>query len=326
MVNGCHLSTGMTRLERRRFIKVAGATGTTVLVPTATGAAAATSGWRIAETPVEVTLHDVAHTSMNAHAVGEAGILIERTTAGWRKVLDGGPGGNGNDLYGVATTDDGKRLWLVGASGAIGEYDVASGNLVDHSAPNDTTTNFNDVAVTGPAGDANVYVADDSGAIHYSFDNGEQGTWEYTAPGSGSAFPAIEFHDSRSGHAIDTNGRVFVTDDGSTYQPIGIEDVDVTFYGIDSDADSDVTVSGGNATVYTYDGSQWTPERLGDADLFDVETDAGNGYTVGAGGVVFEATGGEWRRNQTPTGQNLKAVVTGLTDIAVGAGGTVIER
>jgi hypothetical protein len=316
----------MSRLQRRRFIKVAGATGTAALVPTAAGAPVAPSGWRIAETPVEVTLHDVAHTSTNAHAAGEAGILIERTSAGWRKVLDGGPGGNGNDLYGVATTDDGKRLWLVGASGAIGEYDVVTGNLVDRSAPNDATTNFNDVAVTGPAGDANVHVADDSGAIHYSFDNGVEGTWEYTAPGSGSAFPAIEFHDSRSGHAIDTNGKVFVTDDGSTYEPIGIEDVDITFYGLDSDGDSDVTVSGGNATVYTYDGSQWTPESLGDADLFDVETDAGNGYTVGAGGVVFEATGGEWRRNRTPTGQNLKAVVTGLTDIAVGAGGTVIER
>jgi hypothetical protein len=316
----------MTRLKRRRFVAAAGATSAAALVPVAGPAAAATSGWRTAETPVEVTLHDVAYTATNAHAAGGGGTVIERTAAGWTTVLQGGPTGNGNDLYGVATTDDGKRLWLVGASGAIGEYDVVTGDLVDRSAPNDATNNFNDVAVTGPAGDADVYVADDSGAIHYSFANGEEGTWEYTVPGSGSGLPAVEFHDSRCGHAIDTNGTVFATDDGSTYESIGIEDADVTFYGLDSDAADDVTVSGGNATVFTYDGSQWTPESLGDTDLVDVETDAGSGYAVGGGGVIFEATGGEWRQNDTPTGENLRAVATGLTDLAVGASGVVLER
>ena len=64
---------------------------------------------------------------------------------------------------------------------------MGSGNLVDRSAPDDVTNNFNDVTVTGPAGDADVYVADDSGAVHYSFANGEAGTWEYEVPEIGRA-------------------------------------------------------------------------------------------------------------------------------------------
>ena len=78
--------------------------------------------------------------------------------------------------------------------------------------------------------------------------------------------------------------------------------------------------------MLTYDGSQWTTESLGDADLFDVETDGPNGYAVGSGGAVFELSGGTWTRNETPTGEDLNAVATGRRDLTVGAGGTVIER
>ena len=326
--------------SRRTFLKAIGASTAAAVVPvgsaaaaddwtvaeTAVSGAATANGWTAAETPVDGTLHDVSYTAENPFAAGDSGVLLERQSSGWTTVLQGGPTGNGNDLYGTATTDDGRRLWIVGASGAIGEYDVESGNLVDRSAPNDSTDNFNSVAVTGLAGDADVYVADDSGALHYSFDSGKEGTWEYEAPGSGSAFPAIEFYDSRSGHAVDSNGKVYATDDGVTYDIIGLEDADVSFYGLDSDGADDVTVSGGNASVFTYDGSQWTAESLGDADLFDVETDGPNGYAVGDGGTVFELSGGTWTRNETPTGENLNAVATGRHDLAVGAGGTVIER
>ncbi len=145
-------------------------------------------------------------------------------------------------------------------------------------------------------------------------------------PGSGSGLNAIEFYDDGAGHVIDTNGKVFATDDGVTWNPIGIEDAGVTYYGLDSDAADDVYVSGGNASVFAYDGSRWVPESLGDAALFDIETDSGTGYTVGSGGAVFELEGGEWVRNETPVGENLKAVATGSVDIAVGSSGTLLER
>ena len=298
-------------------------TAATAAVPATS--VAAESEWTVAETPVDTSLHGVAYAT-NAYAVGGGGTILERRDGGWQTVLQGGPTGNGNDLFGMDVTDDGRRLWVVGASGDIGEYDVTTGNLVDRSAPNDSTSNFNDVAVTCSAGSAEVYVADDSGAIHYSFENGEEGTWEYSTPGSGAGLEAIDFYSYRSGHAIDTNGDVFATDDGVTYDTIGIEDADVTFYGLDSDAADDVTVSGGNASVFDYDGSQWTPTDLGEADLFAIETAGGDGYAVGSDGAVFELSGGEWSQMTTPVSENLDGVARGGTDIVVGASGTVLER
>lgn len=309
---------------RRRFLKASTAAIAVATVPATT---TATDGeWTVAETPTGNTLHDVAYTTEGAYAVGGGGVVLRRTADGWRKVLDGGPTGNGNSLFGADTTDDDARLWFVGASGAIGEYDVSTGNLDDHSAPNDSTNNYNDVAVTGPAGEANVYVAGDSGKIYYSFENGETQTWEYVTPGSGSAIKAIDFHDDRTGHAVDTNGKVFETTDGSTWEPIGLQDANVNFYGVDSDARDDVWVSGGGGMAFHYDGAEWTPTDLGDAGLKDVEVGGDDGLTVGGGGKVFARTAGTWSQEATPTGENLQAVVRGATDIAVGAGGTAIER
>ena len=313
----------MSRRTRRSVLTLAGAAAATAVVPATS--VASESDWTVAETPVDTSLHGVAYAT-NAFAAGGGGTIIERRDGGWQTVLQGGPTGNGNDLFGMDVTDDGGRLWVVGASGAIGEYDVTTGNLVDRSAPNDSTSNFNDVAVTCSAGSTEVYVADDSGAIHYSFENGEEGTWEYSTPGSGAGLSAIDFYSYRSGHAIDTDGDVFATDDGVTYDTIGIEDADVTFYGLDSDAAADVTVSGGNGSVFDYDGSRWTPTEIGEPDLFAVETTGGDGYAVGSDGAVFELSGDEWSRMTTPVSENLDAVARGDTDIVVGASGTVLER
>jgi len=292
-------------------------------------ASAGEAGWTSVETPTGNTLYDVEYTDAAAYAVGEGGVVIERTIEGWQKVLDGGPTGNGNDLYGSDVTDDGDVLWFVGASGAIGEYDVRSGVLYDHSSPNDVTNNFNDVAVTGGADEANVYVAGDSGKIYYSFEDGETGTWDSVTPGSGSNVNAIDFYDDRAGHAVDGNKTVFVTDDGTTWEKLGIADANVNFYGVDSDAADDVTVSAGGGIVYRWDGAEWTRRDTGDAGLRDVEVDGSRGLTVGGGGKVYRLGGEGWTQEPTPTGQNLMAVVRGRlgsSDIAVGAGGTVIEH
>ncbi|PSQ60774.1 hypothetical protein BRD18_00135 [Halobacteriales archaeon SW_7_71_33] len=292
------------------------------------GSVGAASEWTAAEPPTGNNLYDVEHTTAGAYAAGGGGTVVERTGKGWRKTFDGGPTGNGNSLYGTGVTEDGERLWVVGGSGAIGEYDVRTGNLVDRSAPNDVTNNFNDVAVTGTAGEANVYVAGDSGKIYYSFENGETGSWNEVTPGSGSNVNAVDFFDVRAGHAVDGNKTVFETDDGTTYEKLGIEDADYNFYGVDADAPDDVWVAGGGGSVYRWNGSEWRRENLGDADLRDVTVtdDDTDGLTVGGGGTVFELTDGRWRQESTPTGANLAGVVRGTTDIAVGASGTVLER
>ncbi len=291
-----------------------------------TATAADEDEWVVEPTETDGTLHDVVSADAGRFAVGDGGVLTAPGPDGWVTLRDGGPSGNGNDLYGAAVTDDGERVWFVGASGAIGEYDPATETLIDRSAPMDNTNNYNAIAVTGPAGDADVFVAGDSGKIYYSFANGEEGTWEDVTPGSGSALPDIEMYDSRSGHAIDTNGRVFATDDGITWEPIGIEDADVTFYGLDSDAADDVAVSGGNGTVLTYDGVDWTPDALGDAVLTDIDTDGDTGLVVGGGGVVQELTPDRRVVRDTPTGENLTAVDRDEDAVVVGAGGTVLRR
>ena len=310
---------------RRTVLKRAGTAIAAATVPAGTAAAGSGSGegWTAVGTPTGNTLFDVERTAAGAYAVAAGGIVLERGAEGYRTVLEGGPTGNGNSLYGADVTDDGERLWFVGASGAIGEYDVTTGSLTDHSAPDDVTNNLNDVAVAGEAGAATVYVAGDSGAIYASFDNGA--TFDATTPGSGSNVNAIDVHGPRSGHAVDGNKTVFATDDGTTWERLGVENANDNFYGVDSDA-GDVTVSGGGGTVYGWDGSGWTREDTGDAGLRDVEAAGDAALTVGGGGAVFRREGGRWRQEQTPVGDTLNAVMRGDPEVAVGAGGTVIER
>jgi hypothetical protein len=312
---------------RRTFVKGLGAAAGAATLPSL-ASASGSGDWTVVESPTGNTLYDVERTAAGLSAVGAGGIVLERTRRGWRKLLDGGPTGNGNNLYGADVTDDGERLWFVGSSGAIGEYDLRRGVLVDHSAPNDVTNNFNDVSVTGPAGEANVYVAGDSGKTYYSFDNGATGTWNYTTPGSGSAINAIDFFGPRYGHAIDGNKTVFYSRDGGSWDKQGIENADHNFYGVDSDGFDDVWVCGGGGTVFHWNGSRWVRTDLGDASLRDIEVtdDDGRGLTVGGGGAVFQRSSGRWRQQAVPTGQNLKAVVRSGTDVAVGAGGTIVER
>jgi len=312
---------------RRNVLKATGAALGAATLPSVASASSNDSKWTNVESPVGGTLYDVEQTTAGAYAVGDSGVALERTSKGWQKVLDGGPTGNGNNLYGADVTDDGKRLWFVGSSGAIGEYDVTTGNLNDHSAPMDVTNNFNDVSVTGEAGEANVYVAGDSGKMYYSFENGATQTWDYVTPGSGSAINAVDFYDDRKGHIVDGNKSVFHTQDGSTWDKIGLADANVNFYGVDSDGADDVRISGGGGMVFHWNGTEWTPSDTGDAGLRDIEVEGGDGLTVGGGGNVYQLEDGKWTQQTTPTGQNLKAVLRKSdSEIAVGAGGTIIEH
>lgn len=297
-----------------------GAAGTAAAVPTV----AAAAEWTVEKTPTDGAIHDVAYTSDSAYAVGQDGVVLERTNDGWRKVTDGGVSGDGRDLYGCDVTDDGDRLWFVGASGAVGEYDVVTGNINDRGEPQDNTNNFLDVAVTGEAGAANVYAADASGIVSYSFENGGSGEWNSVQVGQGYALNGIDFHDTRSGHVVNTNGTAFATTDGATWGRIGVADSNGGFYGVDSDGAQDVWVAAAGGVVYRYDG-EWTRTRLGDGPtLRDIEIEAGTGYTVGESGRVYEYVAGTWREESTDTGHNLRAVDLGDPNVAVGDSSTVI--
>ena len=308
-------------------------------------AVVAESDWTVAQTPTTETLYDVEYTADDAFAVGANGVALKRENGDWRTVVSDGPSGNGRDLFGTGVTDDGERLWFVGASGAVGEYDVSDGLLIDQSdgvidgsEPDDYTGNFRDVAVTGEENDANVFVTDDSGIVHYSFDNGD--TWDYVTPGSGSTIPAIDFYDTLAGHVSDTNQTVSATSDGKSWSEAGIDNIDENLYGLDSDGPEDVWVCGNRGMVFEYDGS-WGETTVGDVVLrdIDVTADDSDGYTVGSGGRVFRLGSGGWAEESTPTDEDLNGVVLdapdsfdpGLltdyfADLAVGANGTIIEH
>jgi len=290
-----------------------------------------TGNWTRVKTATDNEINDVALTAEGAYAVADGGLLLKRTDSEWTAVLQGGVSSNGNNLLALAATDDGERLWMVGASGRIGEWDVSSGSLEqDHSAPNDETNNFQDVAVTGDAGLATVYVTDASGLVHTSGDNGS--TWDQATPGNGSALRAVDTYDAQSGHLVDANQSVFeTTDGGGSWAGTGIADTDVSLYGVDSDATDDVWVAAGSGTVYQWNGTEWTSTAIGEPDLADLEVAADDqtGYAVGGSAAVFGYDGSTWSREDTPVTSNLNAVVLGTSSIppiAVGAGGTVIER
>lgn len=335
----------LTRRGTLRTIGLALGAGTLAL-GSRTGRA--TSGWIERQSPTTNQLNDVSYALDGAYAVGDGGYVLERDGGDWVVIEDDGVSGNGENLYGSDATDDGERLWVVGNSGAIGEYDVLSNSLLnvlspsddeDYSAPNDYTGNFRDVVATGDGGDANVFITDDSGYVHYSFDNGQN--WEYTTPGSGSTIPAIDFYDEYKGHCSDTNQSVFHTEDGENWAKIGVDNRDENFYGLDSNDETNVWVAGNEGVVLEYDGS-WSATTLGGGNVtlrdIEVTTDRTSGLTVGSNGRVFRKSG-DWVEAETPTGDNLKAVVRGdpdafnfnptvsdMPDIAVGASGTIIEH
>jgi len=287
--------------------------------------------WTLVRSTIDNTIHDVAITSAGAFAVAEGGILLERTQEEWVKVVDGGVSGNSNDLFGLAVTDNGERLWMVGSSGAVGEYNVSTGNLNDYSQPMDASNNFNGIAVTQQSDTANIYIAGDSGQMYYNFNAGAEGKWESATPGNGSAINAVGFFNARKGHIVDENQSVFYTQDGSTWSDAGIADANIQFYGIDSESSDDAWVSGGNGMIYHWNGSEWISTSVAEATLNDIVIGAEgqSGYTVGGSSTIISYNGSSWSSQETPTTENLNAIVQGsetTPDIAVGAGGTILER
>jgi hypothetical protein len=309
-------------VSRRSALRSLGAAGAAAV--SLAGVARAESGWTTAETPTAADLHDVVRTAAGVVAVGGGGVVLRRTADGWTTVAEGGPAGNGNDLYGAGVTDDGERVWVVGASGAVGECDVHTGSLVDHSAPNDVTNDFNDVAVAGAAGAANVFVAGDSGKLYRSFENGTTGSWGRVTPGSGAAVHAVDLFGPRAGAAVDGNQTVFRTDDGETWTRAGVADADHSFYGVDAGGPATVRVAAGGGTLLHRADGGWRRANVGDATLRDVAVAGDSGLAAGAGGTVLRYDG-RWRREPTPTGANLAAVVRDPA-VAVGASGVVVER
>ena len=283
-------------------------------------------GWTEIDTPTGRSLLDVVAAREGVYAVGEGGIVLARAEDEWTVALDDGPTANGNVLRGVDATDGGEAIWFAGDSGVLGRY--ADGTLTDHSAPEDQTSTWEDVAVTGESGDERLYLVNGSGELlRGSYGDGTISWEDIEKPGSGSSISSIAFVDGDRGQLCDTNQSVYeTTDGGGSFERIGIEDANAAFTDVTASA-AETLVTADDGSLFRSDGAVWTRLRPSEDALAAVALAGETGFAAGDGGAVYERTDGDWESVETPTDADLRGIAIGSERVvAVGAGGTIVER
>ncbi|RJT06821.1 twin-arginine translocation signal domain-containing protein [Halococcus sp. IIIV-5B] len=324
-------------LTRRNFLQTGGAAAVAAVgVPTVGVASKRSSDtvWTRVDSPTTKTLYGVVDTVEGPFAVGAGGDVLARRKSGWQTVVDYGPQARSRPLRAVDVTSDGKAIWFVGGSGVIGEYNVVTETLTNYSAPKGKTSTWEGCSVVGKAGaNERLFFVNGSGELLVGTrrKNGAIKYEKVTKPGGGSTIPAIDFHGRTAGHVCSTSQFVAETTDGGTnWKRIGIDFAGEGFFDIASVGPKDVNVAAGNGIVYRYDGFRWTPHVIDDGRqaIRALDRDGAKGLAAGSGGKVYERrSAGQWNRLQTPVKAKLKGVARGKThDVAVGAGGTIVER
>ncbi|KTG07649.1 hypothetical protein AUR64_02860 [Haloprofundus marisrubri] len=299
----------------------------------------------MAESPVEKTLTGVVQTSVGPFAVGTGGKVLRRRTDGsWTIVVPQGPATKRNKLTDVDVTDDGKRIWFAGSSGALGMYNTETGEKHDYSAPGGKTSTWEAIAVGGGGdgsdggsdgseggsggGGEHLLIANGSGEVLSATidDDGCPSFGEVVKPGSGSTIPALALGGDAA-YAIDTSGNVFERTDGE-WADIGIRNAQVNFHDIYA-SERTLLVSGGGGLVYRYDRpcTNWTPIAVGKSALFAIDFEGDRAVAVGGGGVIHQRRRDDgWTQLSSPVESKLRSVALGDVDVAVGNSGTIVER
>ena len=300
----------------------------------ATGArtAVAAPEWSAADVPTDGALHAVAgrRADEGPHAVGDGGVVLARGDGDWTAVIEDGPGGDGSTLRGVDATGDGGAVWYAGDGGALGRYDLERGGHADHSAPGDRTSTWEDVAVTGPAGEESLLLVNGSGVALQGWYEGGSVRWSEAAkPGSGSSMSAATFDGAGRGFVCDTNGGVYAAGESGDYERVG--DADGAAYTALAAADGSLDVAAADGSIHRFDRDDevWTRREVHDGPLRDIDRAGAAGLTCGDGGALYalDADGDGWSAERSTASATLRGVVTGeRVDLAVGDGGTVLER
>lgn len=289
--------------------------------------------WTAVGSPTEATLFDAVVASAGAWAAGAGGVVLAAenggTGEGWTVVLDDGPGARSNDLRGIDATDDGAAVWVAGDNGAVGRIDAATGRHTDHSAPADRTDNVGGVAVAGSGGDETILLIGGSGeVVRGRFRDGDL-TWSSpTTPGGGSSLCGVEFVDDSVGYCCDTNDGVFeTTDGGDSFERIGLDTADGTLTDLASVDRGDCLVTADDGVVHRFDGTTWTPERVGDDSLRAIDRRDDRAGLCEPSAVVERAGTSDWERYPVDASGPLENVAIGPDrSVAVGANGAVFER
>ncbi|KYH26342.1 hypothetical protein HAPAU_14390 [Halalkalicoccus paucihalophilus] len=281
--------------------------------------------WTGIDSPTEETLLDAVVAGESAYAVGTNGVLLARDPVdGWELALESGPGAASETLRGVDPTADGGAVWIAGDGGVLGRYDPEADRHTDHSAPEGITDNWADLAVAGAAGGERLALVNGSGQVLLGSYDGSEIEWnDPVKPGSGSSMSAIEFVDDSLGYCCDTNAGVYRLQ-GEEFEQVGIEDAS----GFDALAVTDeiVAVANGSGVVQRFDGSVWTPVRVAEAALSGLAVGDKEWLAAGAGGAIYENREGDWERVDSPTEADIHGIAIGGVSVAVGEGGTVLER
>lgn len=286
--------------------------------------------WTEAESPTAKTLYGVVQSIEGPYAVGGSGIVLARRSDGWRVVLERGPTAQGNTLRGAAVSDDGRNVWFAGGSGVVGAYDAIDEQLTDYSAPKGKTSTWEDVAAAGPAGSERVYLVNGSGEVLSGTRDGGTMTWDDAVkPGGGSSAKAVSFLDADRGYVCDTNAKVYeTTDGGGSWNAIGIDGGSVGLYDVAPTDPDAIDAAGGDGSILRYNGAVWTKLSVSQSALYALDRRESAGLAAGGSGRVYERTPDGWEQTETPTAATLRGVALGTQhpDVAVGSGGTVLER
>ncbi|WP_430504293.1 WD40/YVTN/BNR-like repeat-containing protein [Haloparvum sp. PAK95] len=339
-------------ISRRAVLKAAGASavagaGAGAVINTGR---ATSSDWSEQSTPIEKSLYDVVYTTDGPYAVGNGGYVLGRNGGSWEIEVSNGPNNSGNPLHSVDVTDDGKRIYFAGGSGALGAYDVEEGIKYDYTAPDGKTSTWEGIAVSGDVEQEQLIVANGSGeTMDAQRQEDEDGNmclvWgDVTEPAGGSTIPELDFagDDPNRCRGISTSQQVFEsTDLNDTWADIGVDDAQETFYDITGSTDV-VYVAAGSGTIYRRDCDcgVWTPidagsnallgiDRFYDGSEEEIMASAGGGY-------VYERTSDGWVEMETPVTADLYGValptadflssIPEKVDVAVGSSGKVVER
>jgi photosystem II stability/assembly factor-like uncharacterized protein len=311
---------------------------TTTRTETDSASDAGEIGWTETDTPTDESLYDVAVSRNGPYAVGANGTVLAHQAGSdtWDYVVEEGPTVQSNDLRGVDVSSDGRHVWFAGDSGVLARYAVEADRLTDYSSPNDITSAWEDIAVTGTAGDESIYLVTGSGEVLRGVSRDGDIRWGSTVkPGSGSSMASVEFTDENEnrGYLCDTNQTVFeTTDGGESYAIIGIENAHCTFTDIAAISPEQIIVSGDNGTVSRYDGNgdNWTTLSVGEHAITAIDGRNGNGLASSERGTIYEYTSDGWESVSDTTLMN--ATLHGITlgtdasGVAVGDNGTVIHR
>ncbi|GAB7095585.1 hypothetical protein JCM30237_27390 [Halolamina litorea] len=291
--------------------------------------------WRTVETEFNINLFGTVQTVEGPYAVGEGGHLVADRGDGWEVIFDDGPSTRQNQLRAMDVTDDGKRVWMVGSSGAMACYDVEERKKFDYSYPNEMTSTWEAIAVCGDRGNEKVLAANGSGEVLPFIISGYDVNWEPMSKpaGKGSNVAALAATPDGVGFAVDTSGNAFKTTPEG-WEDIGVVNAQVKFYDVYAGENEEVYIAAGDGRVYRYDDSynDWTPIGVTDETSMrsiDVYEQDGERQMVvlGNNGSVFQRDDGDrWEEIPSPTSAALFDLSLGSPDIAVGKAGTVIER